>query len=149
MILNKDTHLYIDRELQLRSALHTIHFYVYLNHYKEGIGSGLYILYKGKNYLLSAGHVFRKLYQQLEKVYIDFINCPLASLDKGIIAFPSDNQDIPTEIDYALFELNDDIRKKLEDCGMRAYNLEDCSLMIKRLDSSNSENKFLFSFPPE
>ena len=86
----------IDEQVQHVLASFTVMFYIKGEKGKEGIGSGIHIIYKEKEYLITAGHVFQDLTTDcnfLKKVYVDFINIPVDDVPRPAIIFPECDND--------------------------------------------------------
>jgi|GEM_PF-6878394 len=105
---------------------------VYLqNANKESIGTSLYVYFRGKKYIITAGHVFTGGQPMTSKGKP--LGCPdlkeiyvgnglrISDFPKGMIIPPREEENFK-ELDYAVFQLSDSLEKSMDN-DFRAFPL--------------------------
>jgi hypothetical protein len=80
---------------------------------RESIATAIYVSYQGRNYLLTAGHVFGESLRYND-IYVEpgFL---LSEIQNGIIYYPKDEKNNFREMDHAIFLIDDTIESKLNE----------------------------------
>lgn len=110
----------VDRELCFQLAQHTCLLYV-RNPDKqgriEGVGTGIYVEYEDKKYILTTGHTFHD--NDVSDVHIHMSELSLSTDCYGVVYLPS-RESVRREVDfgeldYAIFQLKDSAVDKLDE----------------------------------